>query len=227
MNVHLGVQLIRREAMRTTTHTGLAFLALAFAMGACDGEPPTSLDPAELALAAARGRDDGTVSVPITLRLAMHWIVPGASAADCPELIDPETGELFTAVGTGTGHGQHLGRIRVTQADHPTVNLCSILQDPPVPPGAPDLARTGRFEFVGADGSALVGRYDFLFAPPEVGGFFSMTVEGGTGRFQGAGGQLEHNFEKSGDVVCVDPLCLHGATLDPQVLEGTLTLPKP
>jgi hypothetical protein len=199
---------------------------------ACEPSDPTALGtgPAVVeatgaATAAARGRDNGNVSVPITMRAALAWTVPGASADDCPDLVDPGTGELFTAAGQGTGRANHLGRLRVTRMDHPTMNLCPILEGlPPAPEG---LARTGQIELVAADGSTLSGRYDFLFVPPELGGFFTMTVQMGTGRFQGASGQLDFNWDESGEVMCSDPLCLEEATIDPMVFEGAIILPRP
>jgi hypothetical protein len=199
---------------------------------ACESSDPTALStgPAVMeatgaAMAVAPGRDNGGVSVPITVRAAVAWTVPGASANDCPDLIDPGTGELFKAAGQGTGRANHLGRVRVTRMDHPTMNLCPILEGlPPAPEG---VARTGEFELVAADGSTLAGRYEFLYVPPELGGFFTMTVLMGTGRFQGASGQLDFNWDESGEVMCSDPLCLEEATIDPVVFEGAIILPRP
>lgn len=86
---------------------------------------------------------------------------------------------------------------------------------------------TNKFRFVAADGSTLSGSYQFLFVPPDQGGFFSLFVEDGTRRLEGASGQLDLSFENSGMVQCVDPLCLGSATLEPAVFEGTLSLPRP
>jgi hypothetical protein len=183
-----------------------------------------AVDPSHVTVAGAPGRDDATVSVPITLRLATSWSVPGASAADCPDLIDPQTGELFTAMGVGEGEANHMGRV-LFKAEHPTINLCSILEDSP--PAPEDLMRTGQLELVAADGSAVTGIYHFLLVPPELGGFMTLVVEDGTGRFQGASGQLELNWGRSGVLDCgADPLCLDDVSLD-TYFEGTLSLARP
>lgn len=197
-------------------------LAVVVSLAGC-GETPSAPDPALNAL----GRDGGTVTVPMTLDATMMWVVPGATAENCPDLIDPETGELFTAEGSGKGEANHLGRFEITELDHPTINMCSVLQDPPVPPDPADLRRDGTFEFVAADGSTITGTYSFLFVPPEQGGFFTLFVEDGTRRFAGASGELEFVFEESGVTEPSDPLFLGKATLEPAVFEGDITLLRP
>lgn len=205
----------RTRAVVVAFLTGLTLLACS----ETPASPELSLD--------ALGRDGGEVTVPMTVDATMTWVVPGASADDCPDLIDPETGELFTAEGSGEGEADHLGRFEITELDHPTINVCSMLQDPPVPPEPSDVRRDGTFEFVAADGSALSGTYSFLFVPPEQGGFFTLFVEGGTGRFVGASGELELVFEESGVTQSSDPLFLDEATLEPAVFEGEITIPRP
>jgi hypothetical protein len=203
---------------------GVALLGLT----GCDPSSPTSLERAAAALehtvaSSTAAAHASAVSVPITLRLATRWVVPGASAADCPDLIDPATGHTFMAIGTGEGQANHLGRSRF-RGEHPTINLCPILADGS--PTVADLSREGRFELVAADGSALAGRYEFALIPPDVGGFMTMTVEDGTRRFQGATGQLDIVWERSGGLDCPDIICLGESTLD-AVFEGSLTLPRP
>ena len=181
--------------------------------------PGTALD--------APGRDDGSVTVPMTMDATMTWVVPGASPSDCPDLIDPETGELFTAEGSGEGEATHLGRFEITELDHPTINVCTLAQEPPEQPGIEDLLRDGTFELVASDGSALYGSYSFLFVPPEQGGFFTLYVEGGTQRLTGATGELHVNFEQSGEAQSSDPLFLGEVTLEPVVFEGEISVPRP
>jgi hypothetical protein len=183
-----------------------------------------AVDLAQGTVAGTPGPDDAGVGVPITLRLATRWSVPGASAAECPDLIDPGTGELFTAAGVGEGHANHMGRVQF-RGEHPTINLCSILDN--LPPAPEDVMRTGRMEIVAADGSTATGTYRFLLAPPELGGFMTLNVDGGTGRFRGASGQLDLNWEKSGGMDCgQDPLCLEEAKMH-TYFEGSLSLPRP
>lgn len=207
---------------RQTTRAAVAACVAGLTLLACD-DPPAGPEPALNTL----GRDGGAVTVPMTVDATMMWVVPGASADDCPDLIDPDTGELFTAEGSGEGEATHLGRFEITELDHPTINVCSLLQEPPVPPEPSDLLRNGTFEFVAADGSAISGTYSFLVLPPEQGGFFTISVEDGTRRFGGASGELEVDFDESGRSDCADPLCLGKATLDPAVFEGEITIPRP
>lgn len=208
----------RRDRLTSALLVALAALVLA----ACEDAllaPEPSL--------SGLGRDAGAVTVPMKVDATMIWTVPGASASDCPDLIDPETGELFTAEGSGEGEATHLGRLDIAELDHPTINMCSTLQEPPVPPEPSDLRRGGTFEFVAPDGSSITGTYSFLFLPPEQGGFFTLVVEGGTKRFAGASGELEIVFEESGVTQPSDALFLGTATLDPAVFEGELTVPRP
>lgn len=210
--------------MRCSHHVRLPVLTLAavFALQGCD-DAPVAPDPNLGAL----GRDGGTVTVPMKIDATMTWVVPGASAGDCPDLIDPETGELFVAEGSGGGEGTHLGRFRITELDHPTINLCSLLEDPPVPPRPADVQRNGVFELVAADGNSVSGSYSFLSLPPDRGGYFTLVIEDGTGRFEGASGELNVNFEESGRPQSEDLLSLGKATLEPAVFEGEVTLPRP
>lgn len=207
---------------RQTTRAAVAAFVAGFALLACN-DTPAGPEPALNSL----GRDGGAVTVPMTVEAAMMWVVPGASADDCPDLVDPDTGELFIAEGSGEGEATHLGRFEITELDHPTINVCSVLETPPTPPAPADLLRDGTFEFVAADGSAISGTYSFLFLPPEQGGFFTLFVEGGTRRFAGASGTLEFVFGESGVTQPADPLFLTGATLDPAVFEGEITIPRP
>lgn len=210
--------MLNRPTLREAAVTILAGLMLL----ACNETPASP----ELSLNTL-GRDGGAVTVPMTVDARMIWTVPGATAADCPDLIDPTTGELFVAEGSGDGEATHLGRFEITELDHPTINVCSTLQDPPVPPDPADLRRDGTFEFVAADGSAINGSYAFLFLPPEQGGFFTLFVEDGTQRLTGASGELEFVFEQSGVTQPSDPLFLDETTLDPGVFKGEITIPRP
>jgi hypothetical protein len=184
--------------------------------------------PTSLPLGASQNGTEA-VTVPMQITAVFDWTVPGASVTDCPSLIDPSTGQLFTAVGSGSGHGTHLGAFEIAQLDHPTINLCGILPPNPPLPTDDDTRRTGVFEFVGADGSSIDGSYTFFLAPPgrEDETTFTMFVEGGSGRFDGASGRLEGDIARSGMAVCADPFCLQRATVDPAVFEGAITLQPP
>lgn len=213
---------------RTTQLASLGTaLALLLTLPACDApvSPEAYLSQNEL------GRDNGTVSIEMKLEATLMWTVPGASAVDCPDLIDPATGQLFIAEGSGEGEATHMGRFQVAKLDHPTVNLCDILPPNPPLPSDDDLMRSGEFEFVAADGSTLFGTYEFFFAPPARidEAFFTFFVEGGTHRFQGASGMLDLPPPKprSQPVVCADPLCLTKATWENVIFRGMLTLPRP
>lgn len=207
---------------RVTSRAAVVTIVAGLMLLACNDTPASP----DLSLNAL-GRDGGAVTVPMTVEATMMWVVPGASADDCPDLIDPETGELFVAEGSGEGEATHLGRFEITELDHPTINVCSVLETPPTPPAPADLLRDGTFEFVAADGSAISGTYSFLFLPPEQGGFLTAFVEGGTGRFVGASGELEFVFDESGVTQSSDPLFLDVATLEPAVFRGEITIPRP
>lgn len=197
--------------------TGAALLGT-FLLAAC-GEAPVAPDP-DPSL-TTHGPADGPVTLPFRAEASFTWDVPDADAGDCPEL-------TADAVGDGEGRATHLGRFRVVEQDHPTINLCSLLEDPPAPPAPEDVSRRGTFEWIAADGSALRGSYEFVFLPPGVAGSsFTWTVDGGTRRFAGASGTFSAILEESGAVECVDPLCLEGATWTPVVVEGEVTLPRP
>lgn len=208
----------RRDRLTPALLVAVAGLALAACEGALLAPEPS---------ANALGHNGGTVTVPMQVDATMIWTVPGATASNCPYLIDPETGELFLAEGFGDGEATHLGHFEITELDHPTINMCSTVQDPPVPPAPADLRRDGTFEFAAADGSSISGTYSFLFLPPERGGFFTLSVEGGTERFAGASGELAFVFDESGVTQPSDPLFLSEATLEPAVFEGEITMPRP
>lgn len=95
------------------------------------------------------------------------------------------------------------------------------------------LRREGEFILTAADGSRLSGSYVlFLFAagPGSTdfgeGASFTMTITGGTDRFEGATGELEADLERSTFPFSDDPLFLEKTTF-PVVLEGEVTLPRP
>jgi len=178
---------------------------------ACNRDVVAPADVEQHALAFATGRGDGTVIVPVQVQMDLHYLVD--QSAQARAACDPRPG---LAVGTGKGEATHLGRFEVIRMDHCSVDLAVT---PPL------LDATGTFEWRAADGSRIEGTYAFLFLPPENGGFFTLSVEGGTGRFEGATGHLEFN-ERSGPVVCVDPLCLDGANWF-AVFDGWLSIPHP
>lgn len=161
---------------------------------------------------SAPGRAGESVTVPVQVRATLFWIVD--QSAQALAACAPRPG---LAVGSGEGEATHLGRFTVELANHCSVDLAA---NPPL------LDASGPFEWRAADGSTISGHYEFLFLPPEAGGFFTMYVEGGTGRFAGAEGQLELDAVRSGVVQCVDPLCLNGATLA-AVVTGSISIPRP
>lgn len=184
-------------------------LALLVATPAC-GRDSFSPGGTSASLAGPSGREDGMVTVPMAVRATLMWVVD--QGAEARETCDPRPG---LAVGTGEGEATHLGRFRVARLDHCSIDLAVT---PPVLDGS------GEFEWVAADGSTIAGTYEFLFLPPEQGGFFTMFVEDGTGRFEGATGRLDFN-PKSGPVECVDPLCLNGATWS-AAFSGWIAIPR-
>lgn len=213
-----------RLDLKTAGLTVVAALTLA----ACN-ETSDPLQPnAEL---NALGRNAGAVTVPMNLDATIMWTVPGATAADCPDLIDPSTGQLFTAEGFGQGEATHLGHFAIAELDHPTINLCSVLESPPALPARSDVTRTGSFEFVAADGSTIFGSYEFFApGPASSGAFFTFSIAGGTGRLVGATGELEVLPEQSGQPGSVDPedvLLLGKVSWDPVVAKGEITIPRP
>jgi len=150
--------------------------------------------------------------LPMQVQATLHWIVD--QSPEALSVCGPRPG---LAVGSGDGEATYLGHFDVMRADHCSVDLASI---PPL------LDAVGSFDWSAADGSTIAGRYEFLFLPPEAGGYFTLFVEGGTGRFEGANGRMDFDPERSGEVVCVDPLCLNGATL-PAFFSGSISLPRP
>lgn len=190
----------------------LAVLALLTLTAACDSGPVRPFAPDVAARSGLHGRADGMVTVPMNVRATLGWTVD--QSAEALEACAPRPG---LAEGTGRGEATHLGRFRIVELDHCSVDLA-------VQP--PALDGVGVFRWVAADGSAISGSYEFLFLPPEQGGFFTFFVEAGTGRFHGATGRLEFDAERSGLVECVDALCLDGATLE-AAFKGWISIPRP
>lgn len=226
-------------------------LALALTVGllACDEGPvgPTASDTSLAADAAsdagtssleARGRDDGSVIVPIKIEFdqGSHVVVPfgdpripaGTPTADCP------TGEANPDLGLpagfpngggvvvveGTGTASHGGRFRSIQT------RCAAQFFPATNP--PFVNFDGRGQFTAADGSQLFSEVDYLvtpFTPPSV-PRLGADIVGGTGRFAGATGQL--SLVEEAEVTCTDatPFCLAG-TFVGGTIEGELILPRP
>lgn len=212
---------------RLTAKAAVAAIVAGLTAPGCSEAPVTTPDPSTMAL----GRDGGTVTVPMRMDATITWVVPGATAADCPDLVDPSTGEVFTAEGSGQGEATHLGRFEIAELDHPTVNHCSLLESPPALPAPSDVTRTGSFELVGGDGSTIFGSYEFFApVPPSAEAFFTFSVEGGTGRLVGATGELEVLPGQSGEAGPADPedvLLLGEVNWDPVVAEGEITIPRP
>lgn len=183
--------------------------ALLLTFVACD-PAPTAPGPAIPDVADARVGSD--VVLPMQLQATLTWVVdqsPQAQAACAPR---PGVAE-----GGGQGEATHLGRFRVLVLDHCSIDLAVV---PPTLDGA------GDFVFEAADGSTMAGSYVFFFAPAELGGFMTLHVQGGSGRFAGATGRLDYVPERSEMAVCVDALCLEGATLE-ALFQGWIAVPRP
>lgn len=203
--------------MRIETSTSFAafFTIAALATTSCDtARTPSAPDEASVnTQSLAFGREGSEIELPVRLEATFIWNVDQSAeaVAACP-------GTPGIAVGSGSGTGTHLGAFEITKLDHCSVDLL-----PPV--GLDDISREGEFELEAPDGSTLVGTYAFLALPMEEGGFLTMTIEGGTGRFTGATGGLDL-VSAPGPTVCDDALCLENAVFLP-TLEGVLTLPRP
>lgn len=213
--------------------TSAIFVVVAsFLLVACDGAP---VQP-EGELLNELSRDGGTVTVPMEVDATFMWIV---DTEDVPVECEGTPG---LAEGFGSGEATHLGRFEVTKLDHCSVDIAAFLADiaglEPGDPGFFDvfvehLRRNGEFVFTAADGSTISGDYViFLFAagPGSTefgeGASFTMTVTDGTGRFEGATGELEADLERSIFPFSDDPLFLEKTTF-PVVFEGELTIPRP
>jgi hypothetical protein len=184
----------------------ISFLALA-AVVACDSTPfePTRAPAA----AVAHGKAGGMVTVPFEMHGTLEWIVDQSPAALA--LCAPRPG---IAVGSGQGEATLLGHFEVVKAEHCSIDLAA---------PTPLVDGHGEWEWAGADGSSLYGTYVFVFAPPELGGFYTAYIEGGTGRLRGASGRFDFDPQV---ISCVDALCLNGATFE-TLAHGFVTLPRP
>lgn len=192
--------------MRSPFIVSLAVLCAA----SCGREKATPVDVESTGPAFAFGRDNGTVTVPMQVQADLEFVVD--QSAPALAACDPRPG---IAVGTGGGEATHMGRFEVVRMEHCSVDLAVL---PPLLDGV------GPFVWRAADGSGIHGTYAFLLLPPVAGGFFTLFVEGGTGRLEGATGRLEID-PRSTPVICVDPLCLNGATVR-LVLTGSLSVPR-
>lgn len=216
---------------RTAKSAATAILA-GLTLLACSETPVTTPDLSTRAL----GRDGGTVTKPMHVDATFMWIVD-------TEDVPPECeGTPGLAEGFGSGEATHLGRFDVTKLDHCSIDAAAFLAD--IEGLAPDdpafftalvnhLRREGEFTLTAADGSTISGTYvTFLFATgPEStefgqGASFTMTVTDGTGRFDGATGELNADLQRSTFPFSDDSLFLEKATF-PVVLDGEITLPRP
>ena len=205
--------------MKTTLRSTLAALAALGTIAACD-RSPTEVDGGTSTLDADRGRTGSSVTVPLKGDVSIVWNVDQSpeALAECP-------GTPGVAIGEAAGELAGLGAVRGS-FNHCSIDLRSTLPPAPTPPTLEDLHRAGNWQLAGADGSELQGSYEFLNIPEEQGGFFLVTILGGTGRFAGATGSMEPVFERSDPPTCGDPLCLEDAVFAP-VLKGEIVLPRP
>lgn len=191
--------------MRTPS---LFLIAVLTSTAGC-GDAPLALDPAAGVVPAAT-RIGTQVVTPMSANVTVVWDVD--QSADALAACAPRPG---LAAGSGSGHGTQLGSFRVVRMDHCSIDLTTA---PPTVDG------DGEFEWQAADGSTIYGTYVFLLLPPAAGGFATLTIEGGSGRFAGAEGVLDVT-EGLGNLSCGDPLCLTDATLTAE-LEGSMSLPR-
>ena len=203
--------------MLRTTLMGAALLAATAV--ACD-RTPLERESGTPQVDASLGRMASTVTIPLKGQVTIVWNVDQSpeALAECP-------GTPGVAIGDAAGELAGLGAVQGSFI-HCSIDLRSTLPPDPTPPTPDDLHRTGTWQLVGADGSELEGSYEFLNIPEEQGGFFVVTILGGTGRFAGASGSMEPVFERSDPPTCGDPLCLENAVFAP-VLEGEVARPRP
>jgi hypothetical protein len=223
--------------MRCSTPSIPATLALIIGLvliGACD-EGPAAPDPALDAL----GHDDGTVTLPMEI----HWgegtfvVVPfddprvpdDTPVENCPDdgQANPELGLPAgfpngggIVISRGDGQARHLGHLTEFST------RCAVQFFPATDPPLVNFDLRGTV--IGADGDRIFVRAPFAktgFTPdgvpdPQV------EVVGGTGRFEGASGQLTPT--RGLEVTCTDDsgLCLEG-TWSGGFVEGEITIPRP
>lgn len=178
----------------------------------CGDAPPSPTGPVLRNMSQAETRIGAGVTSPVMVHATLVWTVDQSEEALAA--CGPRPG---LALGSGEGQATYLGRFRVMRMDHCSVDLATV---------PPALDADGEFRWQAADGSTVEGSYSFLFLPGDQGGFFTMTVEGGTGRFVGATGRLDADLDRSDPVVCDDALCLDLATW-PAVFTGWISLPRP
>lgn len=207
---------------------GLLFLACS----ETPASPEASLD------LDAFGRSGGEVTLPIKIQLreGSFVVVPfgdsripeGTPTDDCPVGdANPDLGVPAgfpngggVVVSQGTGEATHLGRVEFVDT------RCAVQFHPVTEP--PFVNFDVRTTYTGADGDQIFVRAPFAltpFTPPEVQTPI-IEIVGGTGRFEGATGQLSPSGELN--VTCTDetPFCLAG-TFTGGTLEGELTIPRP
>lgn len=216
---------------RLTARAAVAAIVAGLAALACT-DSPISPEPSLNSL----GDDDGTITMPMQVDATIMWIVD-------TEGFPPECeGTPGLAEGFGSGEATHLGRFDITMLDHCSIDVAGFLADTqglsPEDPAffaalVEHARREGAFTLTAADGSTLSGSYaQFLFTSEPGGTEFAdgatwtMTITGGTDRFEGATGELEADLERSTFPFSDDPLFLEKTTF-PVVLEGEVTLTRP
>lgn len=211
----------------------LAVLAGLFGLQACDDAPAApDLSPSAL------GRDGGAVTVPMKIQFGegSFVVVPfgapeipeGTPTGGCPVGdANPDLGLPGgfpngggVVVSHGSGEATHLGRLEFVDT------RCAVQFFPATDP--PFVNFDVRATLIGPAGDRIFYRAPFAltpFTPPGVPGPV-FEIVGGTGRFEGAAGQLSPTEELT--VTCTDdtPFCLAG-TLTGGALEGEITIPRP
>lgn len=220
---------------RFNRFSSAAVLLVTFlALQACDDGPAAP----DLSLNSL-GDGDGAVTLPMEI----HWgegtfvVVPfddprvpdDTPVENCPDAgqANPDLGIPAgfpngggIVISQGDGEGRHLGRL----AEFST--RCAVQFFPPTDP--PFVNFDLRGTVTGADGDQIFVRAEFAKTPftPAAVPDPQVEVIGGTGRFEGASGQLTPT--RGGETTCTDDsgLCLEG-TWSGGFVEGEITIPRP
>lgn len=185
------------------------------------------------------GHDGGTVTVPMKIEWGegTFVVVPfddprvpeSTPVENCPDggQANPDIGlpEGFpngggVVVSGGDGEATHLGRLTEFST------RCAVRLFPPTDPSFVNFDLRGTL--TGANGDQIHVRAEYAKTPFTPAGVptLQVMVVGGTGRFEGAFGQLTPT--QGGQVTCTDDsgLCLEG-TWSGGFVEGELTIPRP
>lgn len=221
---------------RSLSFSGLAaIVTVILVFQSCDDAP---IAPESDASFNKVGRDGGSVTVPIKIqfREGSFVVVPsgdpripaGTTTDDCPVgEANPDLGLPASfpngggvVVSHGTGEATHLGRLEFVQTQ------CAIQFFPVTDPPFVNFDLWSRL--IGADGSEIFvqGPFARTFLTPRAVPRPVFDIVGGTGRFEGATGQVPQSVGLQGTCTDDSGLCLEG-TFTGGVTEGEITIPRP